>query len=84
MTGTDDTEYRVAHLRDRLAEAEIGELGLRIESRGGHVTVYGTVPTEQHRAAVERIVAETLAGLVVHTDIVLADDRPPAGSEVLR
>ncbi|MFJ8622210.1 BON domain-containing protein [Kitasatospora sp. NPDC093550] len=84
MTGIADTEYRVAHLRDRLADDEIGELGLRIECHGDHVTVRGTVPSEQRRAAVERIVAQVLAGLVVYTDITLADDRPPVGVEDLR
>ncbi|MFD0277247.1 hypothetical protein ACFVHB_25530 [Kitasatospora sp. NPDC127111] len=83
MTGTDDTEYRLAHLRDRLADDEVGELGLRIELHGAHVTVRGTVPTAQRRAAVERIVAESLAGLVVYTDIALADGRPPSGAEDL-
>lgn len=80
---TDDTEYRLAHLRDRLADDEVGELGLRIELHGSSVTVRGTVATEQRRAAVERIVAEALAGLVVHTDITLADDSPPTGEEDL-
>ncbi|MFF2078757.1 hypothetical protein ACFVXG_28895 [Kitasatospora sp. NPDC058162] len=80
---TDDTEYRIAHLRDRLADDEVGELGLRIELHGAHVTVRGTVPTAQRRAAVQRIVGEALVGLVVHTDIVLADGRPPTGGEDL-
>ncbi|MEV0533595.1 hypothetical protein [Kitasatospora sp. NPDC050463] len=83
MTAVDDTEYRIAHLRDRLAGDEIGELGLRIELHGGHVAVYGTVATEQRRAAVERILADALAGLAVHTDIVLADVRPPVTAEDL-
>ncbi|MFJ9770842.1 BON domain-containing protein [Kitasatospora sp. NPDC101157] len=82
-TGSDDTEYRLAHLRDRLADDEVGELGLRIELHGTHVTVRGTVPNERRRAAVQRIVAEVLDGLKVHTDIVLADDRPPTGAEDL-
>lgn len=80
---TDDTEYRLAHLCDRLADDEIGELGLRIELHGSRITVRGTVPTEQRRAAVEGIVTEALAGLVVHTDIALADGSPPAGEEDL-
>ncbi|MFI9361463.1 BON domain-containing protein [Kitasatospora sp. NPDC053057] len=82
-TGSDDTEYRLAHLRDRLADDEVGELSLRIELHGTHVTVCGTVPSEQHRAAVERIVIEVLDGLTVYTDIALADDRPPTGAEDL-
>ncbi|MCG6494231.1 hypothetical protein [Kitasatospora sp. A2-31] len=83
MTAVDDAEYRLAHLRERLADDEVGELGLRIELHGSHATVSGTVPSEQRRAAVERIVAEELAGLVVHTDIALADGRPPSGAEDL-
>ncbi|MFE6746451.1 BON domain-containing protein [Kitasatospora purpeofusca] len=76
-------EYRIAHLRDRLAADEVGELGLRIELHGAHVTVRGTVPDEHHRAAVERIVAQALAGLTVHTDIVVADASAPTTAEDL-
>ncbi|MFB7908350.1 hypothetical protein ACFC1T_18125 [Kitasatospora sp. NPDC056076] len=83
MNGTEDTEYRIAHLSQRLAEDEVGELGLRIELHGAHVAVAGTVATEKRRAAVERIIAEALAGLVVHTDIALADNRPPEEAEDL-
>ncbi|MGW2250212.1 hypothetical protein ACWCXH_08430 [Kitasatospora sp. NPDC001660] len=83
MTGADATEYRLAHLRERLADDEAGELGLRIELHGAHVTVRGTVPTEERRAAVGRIVADALADLTVYTDIALADDRPPVGAEDL-
>ncbi|MFH9347720.1 BON domain-containing protein [Kitasatospora sp. NPDC017646] len=82
-TGSEDTEYRLAHLRDRLADDEVGELGLRIELHGTHVTVSGTVPNERRRAAVERIVGEVLDGLKVYTDIALADGRPPTGAEDL-
>lgn len=82
-TGSDEAEYRLAHLRDRLADDEVGELGLRIELHGSHVTVRGTVPSEERRAAVGRIVAEVMDGLKVHTDIVLADDRPPTWAEDL-
>ncbi|MGW4891983.1 BON domain-containing protein [Kitasatospora sp. NPDC004240] len=83
MSATEDTEYRVAHLRERLAADEVGELALRIELHGSHVTVRGTVPTAERRAAVERIVAQVLDGLVVHTDIALADTRPPEDAEDL-
>ncbi|MGA5820285.1 hypothetical protein ACPC54_20760 [Kitasatospora sp. NPDC094028] len=83
MTGADDTEYRLAHLRDRLADDEAGELGLRIELHGSRVTVRGTVLNERRRAAVERIVGEAMAGLTVHTDIALADGHPPSGVEDL-
>ncbi|AUG81740.1 hypothetical protein CFP65_7140 [Kitasatospora sp. MMS16-BH015] len=83
MNGEQDIEYRIAHLRERLASDEVGELGLRIELHGGHVTVGGTVATARCRAAVQRIVAEVLHGLVVHTDLVLADLRPPSGAEDL-
>lgn len=83
MNAVEDAEYLVARLRDRLAEDTAGELGLRIDLRSGRVTVRGTVLTEQRRAAVERIVRHTLRGLVVDTDIALADHRPPEGAEDL-
>lgn len=83
MNGAEDTEYRLAHLRDRLADDEVGELGLRIEQHGTHVTVRGTVTDARRRAAVQRIVGEALAGLTVYTDIALADARPPTVAEDL-
>ncbi|MGW0418950.1 BON domain-containing protein [Streptomyces sp. NPDC003015] len=79
----ENIEYRVAHLRDRLAAEELGELGVRAEVRAGAVVVTGTVPSAQCRETVLRTVREELAGLAVHTDVVVAETATPDHAEEL-
>jgi hypothetical protein len=80
---TENVEYRVAHLRDRLAAEELGELGVRAEVRAGAVVVTGTVPSTQCRETLLRTVREELAGISVHTDVVVADTTSPDHAEDL-
>ncbi|CAM5410377.1 BON domain-containing protein OS=Streptomyces alboniger OX=132473 GN=CP975_28795 PE=4 SV=1 [Streptomyces alboniger] len=79
----ENIEYRVAHLRDRLAAEELGELGVRAEVRAGAVAVTGTVPSAECRETLLRTVDEELAGLAVHTDIVVAETASPDHAEEL-
>ncbi|MFH8294425.1 hypothetical protein [Streptomyces sp. NPDC018059] len=72
-----NVEYRIAHLKERLAAEELGELGIRIEHRGSSVNVVGTVPTSHCREELLRTVNDQLAGLTVHCDIVVADAAAP-------
>ncbi|MFE9767999.1 hypothetical protein ACFYPC_26355 [Streptomyces sp. NPDC005808] len=76
-------EYRIAGLEARLAAGELGELGMRIEMHGAAVTVRGTVPTADCREELLRAVGQELAGLAVHTDILIAEVTPPDHSEDL-
>jgi hypothetical protein len=76
-------EYRIAALEARLAAGALGELGMRVESRGAVVTVTGTVPTAQCREELLGAVHEELAGLAVHTDIHVAEVAPPDHAEDL-
>ncbi|MBD9735555.1 BON domain-containing protein [Streptomyces sp. H28] len=76
-------EYRVAHLQKRLAAGEPGELGVRVEVRGGAVLVTGTVPSAPCREEVLRTVREELTGLEVHCDLVVADASSPDHAEEL-
>lgn len=76
-------EYRVAHLQDRLASGELGELGVRAEVRGGTVLVTGTVPSARCREDVLSAVREELAGLEVHCDIVVSEPSSPDHAEEL-
>ncbi|NEY34082.1 BON domain-containing protein [Streptomyces sp. PRKS01-65] len=78
-----NVDYRIAHLRDRLAAEELGELGVRAEVRAGAVAVTGTVPSAQCRETLLRIVHEELAGLTVHSDIVVAETTRPDHAEEL-
>jgi hypothetical protein len=69
---TDDTQYRIERLRQRLALDDPGELGLRFEVRGAAVIVRGIVPDADCLETVMRLLAEELDGLTVHTDISAA------------
>ncbi|MFE0455858.1 hypothetical protein ACFW2D_32215 [Streptomyces sp. NPDC058914] len=79
----ENVEYRVAHLRDRLAAEELGELGVQAEVRAGSIVVTGTVPSTQCRETLLRTVQEELAGLAVHTDVVVAETASPDHAEDL-
>ncbi|GGT36796.1 BON domain-containing protein [Streptomyces chromofuscus] len=79
--GPEHLEYRVAHLRDRLAAGDLGELGVRIEVRGEAVLLTGTVPSAQCRDEVRRIAQEELTGLPVHDDLVVTDCSSPDHAE---
>ncbi|WP_175407302.1 hypothetical protein [Streptomyces sp. TRM64462] len=83
MSGADTAEYRIAHLRDRLASEDIAELGVRIEQRGAGVMLYGTVASDACRAEVLRIAEEELAGLPLHEDLVVAGTDAPTHPEEL-
>ncbi|THA71069.1 hypothetical protein E6P78_07410 [Streptomyces sp. A0958] len=81
MNAPADVEYRIAHLKDRLAAEETGELGIRIENRGSSVTVVGTVPTAHCREELMGTVNDELSGLTVRFDVVVADSAAPDHSE---
>ncbi|MEU9636405.1 BON domain-containing protein [Streptomyces tendae] len=81
--GAQNVEYRVAHLQDRLAAEELGELGVRAEVRAGAVALTGTVPSAQCREKVLRLARQELAGLTVHADVVVAEATRPDHAEEL-
>ncbi|MGW6983989.1 hypothetical protein ACWGE1_31870 [Streptomyces sp. NPDC054932] len=83
MTSTDLIEYRIEHLRERLAREEIAELGVRIEARGAGVLVRGGVSSDECRVEVLRITAEELVGVPWREDITVCCPNPPDRSEVL-
>ncbi|MDG9728028.1 MULTISPECIES: BON domain-containing protein [unclassified Streptomyces] len=78
-----NVEYRVAHLHDRLAAEELGELGVRAEIRAGAIVITGTVPSAQCRETLLRVAHEELAGLTVHTDVLVAETTGPDHAEEL-
>ncbi|MBE8474939.1 BON domain-containing protein [Streptomyces justiciae] len=78
-----NVEYRVAHLRDRLAAEELGELGVRVEVHGQTVVITGTVPSAQCRDILLRTAREELAELAVHSDVVVAENTSPDHAEEL-
>ncbi|WP_055491269.1 BON domain-containing protein [Streptomyces sp. TP-A0356] len=82
-TAAGNTEYRVAHLMERLAVGHPGELGVRAEVRGDAVLVTGTVASARCRDEILGIVREELAGVPVHDDIVVADASSPDHAEEL-
>ncbi|MBO7940078.1 MULTISPECIES: BON domain-containing protein [Streptomyces] len=76
-------EYRVAHLVERLAEGHPAALGIRVETRGETVLVTGTVPSAECRDDILGLVHETLPGVPVHGDLVVADTTAPDHAEEL-
>jgi hypothetical protein len=76
-------DYRVAHLQDRLAAGDLGELGVRIEVRGEAVLVTGTVPSTPCREEVLNVVRDELAGHPVHCDLVVTETSCPDHAEEL-
>lgn len=78
-----NTEYRIAHLGERLAGGDLAELGMRIESRGDTVHITGTASTAHDRETILRIAAEELPGIAVRADIALADVTAPDHPEEL-
>ncbi|MEV7128274.1 BON domain-containing protein [Streptomyces sp. NPDC093260] len=76
-------EYRVAHLRERIAGGPLGELGVRLEVRGETVLLTGTVPSARCRDDICGLVAGELTGHQVHCDIVVADATSPDHAEDL-
>ncbi|APU43802.1 hypothetical protein ACFCYM_11885 [Streptomyces sp. NPDC056254] len=83
MTSVENLDYRVAHLRDRLAREDIAELGVRVETRGAWVMVWGVLTDAGSRDAVLRIVAEELEGVPWHEDLTVHRIGPPGPAEVL-
>ncbi|MFC9296744.1 hypothetical protein ACFTWH_32630 [Streptomyces sp. NPDC057011] len=83
MTSTGIIEYRIEHLRDRLAREDTAELGVRVETHGLMAVVRGRVPDERCRAAVLRVVGEELAGLSWYDDLTVSRAGPPDHSEDL-
>ncbi|MGC0334361.1 hypothetical protein RKD23_007351 [Streptomyces sp. SAI-170] len=76
-------DYRVAHLRERLAGGPLAELGVRVTVHGDSVVVTGTVPSAHACDEVERIVGEALTGLTVRCDLVVAGTSTPDEAEEL-
>jgi hypothetical protein len=76
-------DYRVAHLRERLAGGPLAELGVQVTVHGDSVLVTGTVPSSHCRDEVARMVDEALGGLTVHCDLVVAQASSPDQAEEL-
>ncbi|MFF1409430.1 BON domain-containing protein [Streptomyces sp. NPDC058289] len=83
MTSADGIEYRIEHLRDRLAREDVAEIGVRVETRDGRAFVRGRVTDEESRAAVLRIAAEELAGTDWYADLDVSHHGAPDHPEDL-
>ncbi|MEU6257025.1 hypothetical protein [Streptomyces sp. NPDC047043] len=79
----ENIEYRVAHLRERLAAEELGELGVHVDVRGQAVVIAGTVPSARCRDVLLRTAREELAPLAVRSDVVVAENASPDHAEEL-
>ncbi|MFF3214441.1 hypothetical protein ACFYYB_27760 [Streptomyces sp. NPDC002886] len=80
---SENVEYRIEHLRDRLAREDVAELGIRVDAHGARAVVRGRVADEECREAVLRIAAEELAGTDWYGDITVSHSGAPDHPEVL-
>ncbi|MFY4723108.1 BON domain-containing protein [Streptomyces sp. LaBMicrA B280] len=76
-------DYRVAHLAERLAAGDLGELGVRLELRGDTVLLTGTVPSARCRDEILAAAREELAPHPLHSDLLVADTSSPDHGEDL-
>ncbi|MEU9106334.1 BON domain-containing protein [Streptomyces xanthophaeus] len=83
MTAVGIIEYRIAHLRERLAREDIAELGVQIEAHGDHAVLRGSVASASCREEILRIAAEELDGLEWQEDLTVNRHRPPGRPEEL-
>ncbi|MFF3457413.1 hypothetical protein ACFYXH_24445 [Streptomyces sp. NPDC002730] len=83
MTHGDTAEYRIAHLKDRLASGPTAEMGLRIELRGDTVLLSGTVSSPACRDEILRVAREVLQGLSLREDLVVVSTTAPDHPEEL-
>ncbi|MFI2367841.1 BON domain-containing protein [Streptomyces sp. NPDC018833] len=83
MNGLEASEYRIARLRERLAEEDIAELGVQIDMRGGYVHLNGTVASAACRTEILRIAEAELGGLPVRADLMIAGATAPESPEEL-
>ncbi|MEJ8633117.1 hypothetical protein ABZY19_17315 [Streptomyces sp. NPDC006475] len=83
MSHTDTAEYRIAHLRERLAKGSAAEMGVRIEMRGDSVLLSGSVPSAACRDEILRIAEDELSGLPVREDLVVVCATAPDHPEEL-
>ncbi|MER7952249.1 hypothetical protein ABTY59_33150 [Streptomyces sp. NPDC096079] len=79
----EESEYRIARFRDRLAREDVAELGVRVEARGDAVLLTGTLPTAGRREEILRLADAELAGVPVRADLLVACPDPPERPEEL-
>jgi predicted nucleotidyltransferase len=78
-------EYKVAHLRERLAEDErTHELDIQLEYSSGKLLLRGEVPVSERRAAVEQVAREHMPGVTVENQIRVMEVCGPVGQEEMK
>ncbi|MER6475108.1 hypothetical protein [Streptomyces filamentosus] len=78
-----EDEYRVALLRERLAEDGHAELGVQVERRGNAVLLTGTVPTAVRRDEILGLTRTVFPGFAVRAEVAVAGcDAPDHGEEL--
>ncbi|MEU6866255.1 hypothetical protein ABZ924_23855 [Streptomyces sp. NPDC046876] len=83
MNTAEIIEYRIEHLRDRLASEDAAELSVQIEMHGSRAVLRGCVTDEGTRAAVLRLAREELAGFDWYEDLTVCRPQPPDHVEEL-
>ena len=77
-------DYLVARIQEALAgDKRVGELELQVSVAGDRVLVTGTVPTEERRELVARVVRETAPDRTVVNETTVVDTDRGADEERL-
>lgn len=82
---SDAPQYHVARIQRALADdPRTSELGVQVHVHGDRVHLAGTVPSEQRRAELERVLHEQEPGVQIQNDVQVVDAGEPGRTEDLR
>src|SRR5207237_428753 len=72
MTTEEPDDYLIGHVRETLAhDPRVNEMNIEVAVSGDGVFLSGSVPTEERRQAVSRVVAELLPEHEVHNQVTV-------------
>ena len=84
MTTEEPDDYLIGHVRETLAhDPRVNEMNIEVAVSGDGVFLSGSVPTEERRQAVSRVVAELLPEHEVHNQVTVVAVSEPTESERL-
>lgn len=81
----DAPQYRAARLHAVIAEdPRTNELGVQVTVRGKDVYLTGTVPSQDRKGEIERVVRDLEPDVNLHNDVRVAECGEPGEAERLR
>ena len=84
MTTEEPDDYLIGHVRETLAhDPRVNEMNIEVAVSGDGVFLSGSVPTEERRQAVSRVVAELLPDRDIHNQVTVVAVSEPTEAEEL-